>query len=102
MPVPVVTIEAANDSVGTASTFSQAAEKTTAVNGSGPTEACNLSHCAHGHATGMLPAVSMHLNNARGTAALTDQQPWTSGDLRNTIERPKWVHTTLSRGEPLT
>lgn len=57
-------------------------------------ESCSLSHCGHGHATGMLPAVPFRLSDVPAGAPLPRAQAWASREQPNTIERPKWVPTT--------
>jgi hypothetical protein len=58
------------------------------------TESCALSHCGHGHTTGMLSSVPLRLSDAPADAPLPSAQAWASREQPNTIERPKWVHTT--------
>lgn len=57
-------------------------------------EACSLSHCGHGHATGMLPPTPLPLGNLSAAAPLPALQPWASREQPKNIERPKWRFTT--------
>ena len=57
-------------------------------------ESCSLSHCGHGHATGLPPATHPGLSDAPASAPLPTLQAWASREQPNTIERPKWGFTT--------
>lgn len=61
----------------------------------GHSETCSLSHCGHG-ATGMLATAGLRFNDAVVDAALPSPKFWASREQPSNIERPKWVHTTLS------
>lgn len=76
-----------------ASTSPQAPQAT-ATHGSEVHETCSLSHCGHGHATGMLPSLSMRLSDAPAGAPLPTLQAWAGREQPNTIERPQWSLTT--------
>lgn len=64
------------------------------AHGHAHTESCKLSHCGHGHATGMLPSLPLRLSDAPAAVPLPSAQAWASREQPDTIERPKWVHTT--------
>lgn len=85
-------MQAANPGDDMAST--QEAKKIDAAHGSEHTETCSLSHCGHGHATGMLPGVPLRLSDVPAGAPLPGAQAWASREQPNSIERPKWVFTT--------
>ncbi|MDO8774466.1 MAG: hypothetical protein Q7K57_38295 [Burkholderiaceae bacterium] len=61
----------------------------------GSSETCSLSHCGHGHATGMLAMASPRFTEAVVGAALPARTFWASREQLNNIERPKWSTTTL-------
>lgn len=75
-------------------TGAQDAEKSRAAHDHGHSESCNLNHCGHGHATGMLPNAHLQLSDAPASAPLPTQQAWASREQANSIERPKWAFTT--------
>ncbi len=70
------------------------AEKIDKAHGHDHTESCSLSHCGHGHVTGMLPAVAFRLSDVPAGAPLPRAQAWASREQPNNIERPKWAPTT--------
>lgn len=72
------------------------AEKIDKAHGNEHTESCALSHCGHGHATGILPDVPCGLSDVTAGAPLPKADAWVSREQPNNIERPKWVHTTSS------
>ncbi|MGQ2979768.1 MAG: hypothetical protein ACT6Q9_08760 [Polaromonas sp.] len=74
--------------------IAQDAEKSRATHDHGHAETCSLSHCGHGHATGMLPNAHLQLGAAPASAPLPTQQAWASREQPNSIERPKWAFTT--------
>lgn len=57
-------------------------------------ETCSHSHCGHGHATGMLPALQTSLPAAGRDMALSRHARWSSSIFTTNIERPKWSLTT--------
>ena len=59
-------------------------------------EACSLSHCGHGHATGMLATTDLRFGDATGGSALPAPASWVSREQPNSIERPKWRTTPSS------
>ncbi|MBA4328784.1 MAG: hypothetical protein C0428_11200 [Polaromonas sp.] len=70
------------------------ADASVAAHDHGHAETCSLSHCGHGHATGMLPNAHLQLGAAPASAPLPTQQAWASREQPNSIERPKWAFTT--------
>ena len=60
----------------------------------GHSETCSLSHCGHGHATGMLASSDLRFNDAVAGAPLPALQAWASREQPNSIDRPKWRFTT--------
>lgn len=60
----------------------------------GHSESCSLSHCGHGHVTGMLATAGPRFNDAVVGAALPALTFWASLEQPNSIERPKWFTTT--------
>ncbi|MDO8276874.1 MAG: hypothetical protein Q7T63_01965 [Burkholderiaceae bacterium] len=60
----------------------------------GHSETCSLSHCGHGHATGMLGAADLRFSDAGMGAPLPTPQAWASRAQPDHIERPKWSSTT--------
>ena len=62
----------------------------------GHSETCSLSHCGHGHATGMLATAGLRFSDAVVGAALPAPTFWASREQPNSIERPKWSIATLS------
>jgi hypothetical protein len=57
-------------------------------------ESCSLSHCGHGHATGMLASAELRFSAAGVGAPLPTPPSWASREQPNSIERPKWTLTT--------
>ncbi len=72
----------------------QDAEPSAVTHEHGHTESCSLSHCGHGHATGMLANANLYLGDAPASAALPTPQAWVSREQASSIERPKWAFTT--------
>jgi hypothetical protein len=70
------------------------ADASVAAHEHGHSETCSLSHCGHGHATGLLPTSHLDLSDAPASAPLPTQQAWASREQPNSIERPKWSFTT--------
>jgi hypothetical protein len=60
----------------------------------GHSETCSLSHCGHGHATGMLASSDLRFSDAVAGAPLPALQAWASREQPNSIDRPKWRFTT--------
>jgi hypothetical protein len=60
----------------------------------GHSESCSLSHCGHGHATGMLASAEIRFSDAAAAAPLPQPPSWASREQPNSIERPKWRFTT--------
>jgi len=71
-----------------------AADGAVAAHEHGHSETCSLSHCGHGHATGMLATSDLHFSDAGAGAPLPTPQAWAGRDQPNNIERPKWLFTT--------
>jgi hypothetical protein len=57
-------------------------------------DTCSLSHCGHGHATGMLAGAGPGFSNAKAPAPLPAPASWASREQPDSIERPKWRFTT--------
>ncbi len=57
-------------------------------------ENCSLSHCGHGHATGLLASTELRFSDAGVGAPLPTPASWASRDQPDSIERPKWSFTT--------
>jgi hypothetical protein len=58
------------------------------------TDACNHSHCGHGHAAGMLAPHGTSVETDATTALPVSHENWASGPISSNIERPKWPVTT--------
>jgi len=79
-----------------AHTPTQGTEPTDATPGHDHPDTCGLSHCGHGHNTGVPTSAHHRLADAGSTAPLATLQSWASREQPNNIERPKWVFTTPS------
>ena len=60
----------------------------------GHSESCSLSHCGHGHATGMLASADIRFSDAASSTPLPTPPSWASREQPDSIERPKWTITT--------
>ncbi|GAB3478474.1 hypothetical protein [Polaromonas eurypsychrophila] len=74
----------------------QDAEKSAITHDHGHSETCGLSHCGHGHSTGMLATANLCFSDAGVGAAFPTPQAWACREQPNSIERPKWAFTTLA------
>ncbi|WP_395058672.1 hypothetical protein [Polaromonas sp.] len=72
----------------------QDTEKSGITHDHGHSESCGLSHCGHGHSTGMLATANLGFSNAGVGAPLPTPQAWVIREQPNSIERPKWAFTT--------
>jgi hypothetical protein len=59
-------------------------------------ETCSLSHCGHGHATGLLAGAGLRFTDTKAPAPLPTPPSWASREQPDSIERPKWRLTTLA------
>jgi len=57
-------------------------------------ESCSLSHCGHGHTTGLLASAELRFSDAGVAAPLPTPASWASCEPADSIERPKWSFTT--------
>jgi hypothetical protein len=57
-------------------------------------ETCSLSHCGHGHVTGLLASGEFRFSAPNRGAPLPTPTSWASREQPDSIERPKWRFTT--------
>jgi hypothetical protein len=57
-------------------------------------ETCSLSHCGHGHVTGLLSGGEFRFSAPNRGAPLPTPASWASREQPDSIERPKWRFTT--------
>ncbi len=57
-------------------------------------ETCSLSHCGHGHVTGLLASGEFRFSDPNTGAPLPTPASWASREQPDSIERPKWRFTT--------
>ena len=70
------------------------ADTSVAAHEHGHSESCSLSHCGHGHATGMPAGAGLRFSDASVGAPLPTAPSWVSREQADSIERPKWRFTT--------
>lgn len=92
--VSYIAVHASELQAANATATSGQTEKNDKAHGHEHAESCVLSHCGHGHSTGMLPTAPLRLSDVLIGAPLPGAQAWISREQPNSIERPKWVHTT--------
>lgn len=77
-----------------ASSASASGEADTDRASADPVKACSQSHCGHGHSIGLLIQPSNHHKLDAISDAPKTSRHWASGNVTDTIERPKWIPTT--------